>query len=518
MSITINVESIVNSHLSSLDLIEGDLKDSSLKLVDTDEFSKLLGQKIQKNLAEAGKSILDSRFNNVLTLIQEQASEDFKKIYANRLTAVNSLLVQNNNSAEIIEDAQAQLVEELKKNNKVLLEKLTTELRTKGQNIVIKDNTQLDTIFEHYKEQINDKLKDTLEFFGVFGKEFKERLSEAGKAIFGIGLNTDALTTLQDQLKKDFNTDYQEVIDLSKDELQRSNEPEITVRNAQARLAQKLKKTKAELLPKLTAKLSTKGQIFNTEDQVQLNTAFKQYMDKTAEKLNESLNQFKSLDSVKLRLQTHNLINSTFKKKAAFRAAGLNNTSSLSDVPKPHAPTAGFTVNSNNLYQQLRYTIAKKPGEQINIDLSIPNREENQRQLAEAGLQHRIPGLALLVSLLLWLIVHLRLYLKNDEQRISDVINKLIKEDSLSIDPKDIKLKISQVAQNGKGHVIQEGALSELTLQKLNQSRQEIKKILQDGISNHQKNRTPTLTPSSGYNSAEENDDEESKQRPTYAP
>jgi len=187
---------------------------------------------------------------------------------------------------------------------------------------------------------------------------------------------------------------------------------------------------------------------------------------------------------------------------------GLNNTHSLSDIPKPSAPMPGFTVNSNKLYSQLKYTLAnKKSGERINIELTVPNREENQRQIAEAGLQYRTPGLALLLSMLLLLFVHLRLVLKNDEQKVTDAINKLIKGDGLSIDPNDIKLKISQIGHNGKDYVIHEGDLSEPSLKQLNRSSQEIKKILHEGYNSSEKNKIPSLSPDSGYNSpAEESD------------
>lgn len=512
MAETINKESILELHQTSLDLLAEDLKDSSLKWIDTDEFRQRFGQKIHKSLAEAGKDIFDTGLNkDVLTETEKQASEDFKEIYAHKLAEAYLSLTQNINSAEIIEKAQVELVKELKNNNKKLLEQLTTGLSAKEQNIIVKDDTLLNTIVEQYKEQVNDKLKDTLGFLNIFGKEFKERLSEEGKATFGVGLNIDALTTLQKQLKKAFNKDYQEVVDLDLNELLRSNEPEITIKNAQARLAEKLQITKANLLTKLATRLASKGQSFNAEDQAQIDNAFKRYMDKTAEKLNESLKQFGLLNSIKLKLQVHNSNHST-SKNATLRATGLNNARSLSDIPKPPAPTPGFTINNDKLYQQLKYTIAnKKSGERINIELTIPNREENQRQMAEAGLQYRNPGLALAVSLLLFLLVHLRIFLKNDEQRIADVLNELVKKNGLSIDPKDINLKISQIGQNGKDYVIHEGTLSELSLQQLNQSSQEIKKILQDDINNNQKNKIPSSRPDSGYNTPEENSDEESE-------
>jgi hypothetical protein len=357
------------------------------------------------------------------------------------------------------------------------------------------------------------KSVDTEAFSQLFDQK---NLSEEGKQTFGTGLNIDALTNLQEQLKKDFNNDYQDTIDLGQQELQ-SNELKITVKNAQARLAEKLKTTKAKLLEKLTAELNSNGQVFNAEDQAQLNNAFNQYMDKTAEKLNESLKQFESLNRIKLRLQTHNAINST---DATFRAMGLNNTHSLSDIPKPSAPMPGFTVNSNKLYSQLKYTLAnKKSGERINIELTVPNREENQRQIAEAGLQYRTPGLALLLSMLLLLFVHLRLVLKNDEQKVTDAINKLIKGDGLSIDPNDIKLKISQIGHNGKDYVIHEGDLSEPSLKQLNRSSQEIKKILHEGYNSSEKNKIPSLSPDSGYNSpAEESDNDEASKQNSISP
>jgi hypothetical protein len=167
----------------------------------------------------------------------------------------------------------------------------------------------------------------------------------------------------------------------------------------------------------------------------------------------------------------------------------------------PSLPPA-YKVNIADLSKRIKHSLAHlKPGEKINIVIDIPiDRADIEKRIAEQGLQYRIP----LVALLLLIFLQLKMNYQDDQTRVLKAVKKLI-ADGIAIDPKDIKLKISSIDNNGKTQIHTE-ELSPYFIQQLEQIRKKFAEQLEE--QQRASKKSPSLRPSeSGYNSEEDDED-----------
>ena len=383
---------------------------------------------------------------------------------------------------------------------------------------------QYETAFTYIKNQLVDSPNfDKKEFFKLFGKEFKDNLSEAGKNIYDAGFKESLEATFK-KFDEELKSEYVKLLDLIEENALASFDPHATVQKAKPFLKKKLDGLKVTLCDTLNHELTAKRQIFNEEDKEELINVLNEYADNCGKKINTYLEEIDGVWSKVAQLQLHiNTEESEFKTKNPDATFALKDADldKLSTGAAP-APVTGFKVHKDNLSEQLMHTLAnKKNGEKINIELTVPNRDAISRQLGEIGHQYRNPAIALLIMLIFYLatldidpkILGLRLALRirDDEGRVVNAIKKVIEEKGIIINPNDITLTIKRLNTNGKPTVIREkAALNAEQIKELQLSIDESKKKLQDHQPLQIINKNPVSTnPSveSGYNSETEEED-----------
>ncbi|WP_342219706.1 hypothetical protein [Rickettsiella endosymbiont of Miltochrista miniata] len=383
---------------------------------------------------------------------------------------------------------------------------------------------QYEDAVTYFKKKLVDSPNfDKKEFFKLFGKEFKDNLSEDGKNIYDVGFKEPLEATFK-KFDQELKSEYLKLLDLVEKDALASFDPHATVQKAKTFLKDKLDKLKPTLCDTLNHELTAKGQSFNEEDKEELIYVLNEYADNCGKKLNSFLEEIDGVWSKVAKLQLHiNNEESELKANDPDATFALKETDldKLSTGAAP-APVTGFKVHKDNLSEQLMHTLAnKKNGEKINIELTVPNRDAISRQLGEIGLQYRNPAIALLIMLIFYIAtmdidlkilgVRLAPRIRDDEGRVVNAIKKVIEEKGILINPNDITLTTKRLNNNGKPTVIRKKAvLNAEQIKELQLSIDEVKKKLQDHQPLQIKNKNPLSTnPSveSGYNSETEEED-----------
>ncbi len=321
---------------------------------------------------------------------------------------------------------------------------------------------------ELIKEGLAEKVASLLkikDLTSLLDNQFSEKLTNQGKAIVSNGLNEEALSATEAEIRKAFRKPYDEALAIGETELSQGTDPKIAAHKAQILFKQSLENAKIEeiLFQYFLQQLASQGQTFTEQDKPHLREVFYQYMDKTAKMHSDSLNDFQSLESVKARIQLHDE-NSKSNSNASMTAQVLTNNLNTGTKVEPKV---GYKIDIDNLRKQLKYTLANlKPGEKINIDVTMPERADLEKRIAEIGFQYRTP----LLALLLLLFIQLHMLKKDDTTRVLKAVKDLAEKDGLRINPKDINLKMSVTGNDGRKQTVLEGPLAEPLAQELNKS------------------------------------------------
>ncbi|MDQ8039615.1 MAG: hypothetical protein REH83_04335 [Rickettsiella sp.] len=375
-------------------------------------------------------------------------------------------------------------------------------------------------IKEDLKEKVS-KLLNIKNFIPLLDENFTEKLTKDGKNIIAAGLNPEALSTAEEEIKNELRKQYNAALMLGESLLKQGFDPKTAVSQAQIQFKKSIEnaRSKETLFQSFISELAKKKQAFSEEDKTHLRDVFFQFLDNTIHKHNESLKDFQSLESVKasLKLDDENMPRNS---NASMTARELNKDK-LNIGPKVQT-VPGYGVNIDNLRKQLKHALANlKPGEKINIEVTKPQRDELEKNIAETGLQYRNPLLAMLLLLYLHLIhfsriPFLRINKDNDEKRVLKVLQDLAKKDGLFLDPKDLNLKISVTAKDGKKQTILEGPLSEPLANELNNTAAKVREsIFSD---NKPLNNSQSLkpTPTNEVKTEEEQEEKVNTPRPRF--
>jgi hypothetical protein len=347
---------------------------------------------------------------------------------------------------------------------------------------------------------------DAKEFSQVFGKNFQAQLSETGKIAFTENLTPEALKQIKEEFDEELKKNQASILTTVTEDFRKNLDPHATVKSAQDQLTEKLEQTKTTLRERLTTELTASGQILSPEDKEELESAVNNYIDKTGKKLNGGLEKLKSLPShvAKLLLHQENAaaqLNAT-KSKDTFRIKEL--PEELLTGIKPD-PAIGFVLNKDNLTEQMMHTLADlKPGEKIDLAVTIPNRDAIYQRAYDISMQYRNPLLGFLLTLICYGILFLR---NNDEKRAFEAIKKVITEKGIMLDPKKITLKISCLNNNGDKTIIREGALNSTQIEELELANTTLRTKLETSHQQFNNKHSPLAThpqPESGYNSDED--------------
>jgi len=330
--------------------------------------------------------------------------------------------------------------------------------------VQIQHTVAIELIADSLRDKTSDLIK--IEDLKTFLNEDLGKLTDNGRNIVSTGLNPDAMSEIKTEIQNVFQASFDETLNQGKLALRHRDNPKQVVPNAQAYFKKSIEQ--AQLKQKLFAfflnKLAEHGQSISEEDKPHLRNAFGQYLDKTVEEYSHSLSDLQSVESVKARIQLHDK-NSKFNSNASMTAQGL--TINNLDKGTKVEPVIGYKINKDNLREQLQYALSNlKPGEKICIEASRPDRDDIEKRMAETGFQYRNP----LLALLLLLFIQLHMIKKDDVTRTLQAVKDLAKKNGLTIDPKDINLKLSVTGADGKQQTILEGPLPEPLVQDLNQS------------------------------------------------
>ncbi|MEN9916496.1 MAG: hypothetical protein RLY40_428, partial [Pseudomonadota bacterium] len=298
------------------------------------------------------------------------------------------------------------------------------------------------------------------EFLEAFGDEFQDQLSEQGKREFPQFKQTILNSTQEkfDAAKEAREKIYNETTDefLSKFDLDE------TLQNAQS----KLNKNKENLLKNLNALLIANSQDFTNDDKNNLQKAFTKKLSEDYDKLNNHLEEYKSLvTSTFAKLKLHLDTQTRNQDKANdFTIEQIPKLEELK-IPNKPKPKNGYVVDTNNIKKQTLNDIAN--GKEITIKITDTQNYSHFKKISDIGFQHQSPGLALFHIIILFFVKRMIPYIcSNNVERIEKAIQELIKEGHL-IDPKKIKLKVVNLSNEKEIVVREEGPLDEKTINKL---------------------------------------------------
>ena len=131
---------------------------------DEAEFFQVFGRKLQDNLSAQGKNTYALGLDpDALTMVHKEVSEKFNQDYKESLAIAKANILQNFDPVLTANYAKKQLKIKLEASEKLLLQKLNTELATKGQEFTNPaDKKELTTAFINYLNQIEKKYETSL--------------------------------------------------------------------------------------------------------------------------------------------------------------------------------------------------------------------------------------------------------------------------------------------------------------------------------------------------------------------
>lgn len=320
-------------------------------------------------------------------------------------------------------------------------------------------------IIKHLHNKLKNNLLDFDEkkFFQMFGKKFKDSLSEQGKNTYAAGLNQSVLTCLHKEAHEKLKQAYKDTLRSAIDQVQKNFDPKATENGAQEEFKLKLNTAKNLLTEELNSKLADKNQGFSDrEDKNALDAAFNSYLDTLGQKYKNNLNKINSIFPLLAKLELHRS-NQEAELKAKYPNATFAITETdldtLSIGTKPER-SIGWKIDIDNLIKRLMHRIAnQEPGEKIHIVLNIPDRDAIIRQIGDLGFQGR-SGTGSTVALAALLAFYaLALICNDDVKRMVTAFENVIKKKGIAIDPDDISYSIKQSSSDGKSTVIKEKGL-----------------------------------------------------------
>lgn len=357
---------------------------------------------------------------------------------------------------------------------------------------------------------INDKsLNDLPPFTGdafleAFGPEFQKQLSDLGKEIFAI-LKQTAISPVQEKFNATRETHEKIFTETRKEFLANFNlDPALS--NAQAKLNQ----TKENLLKDLIGMLSTSGLAFTTEDKDKIKAAFNEHLNKNYNQLNDYLEKWKTLlPSTFAKLQFHSdniAIRNKQQKNINFTVEPLPALEKLK-VPKKPESKVGRKVDIANIKKQIRIDIANGKND---IVLHLIDAEDYAmfKKIADIGIQHRTPALALLYLIILFLLRGIY----NNKNIIVKALEELIQEGH-QIDLNKIRFKATSPATSDeKGKITQEiGPLDVESIKRLqsimDKRNEDLSKHHRELLTNKKPGSMTSTSSDSGYNSETEEEE-----------
>ncbi len=356
---------------------------------------------------------------------------------------------------------------------------------------------------------ISDKIEKDLprfteaEFLDIFGTELPNQLSDSGKKTLQSLLDENILNSEPTIISEQFQKDYQETQKTLTKNFLASLDLDASIKNAQDGLQKKLNKTKEQLLKDFMKKLNDQRHRFSLEDEIKINIAFAEYLDKNYTELSNHLEKFKDLPSIYTKYQLHEELKEAQTKANKDVSYSITRDPTLEELqskPKP-GPTFGLRVDQKNLAEQIQSDIAA--GKDININITAPDRLTLFKRMADIGFQHQSLGLALLHLLIFTFTV----CVFSNEKRAFQSIKDVIKEKQLfDLDPSKITLQMTIPTPNGNEKVIRKkGPLNFEQIKELQSMIDENKRELLKHHHSTQTNKKSGLTSTeSGYNTEEE--------------
>ncbi len=343
-------------------------------------------------------------------------------------------------------------------------------------------------------------IRDEKRFIKFRDAFFKQKLSAAGKLIY----EDDLQGRIGAAIEEDFKEEYERVLKERIENLKESIDTQEIAEQAQTGLQKKLNTKKDEFVKKLTPLLKRKN--FTPDDEQCLNATCHDYLAEIIQQLSHTLLEIKpEIIQARLQLDSANSALAKIDRHMTVSAdkKDLNQLKIASQAP-PLEPA--YKINISDLSKRIKHSLASlKPGEKINIALSVPlNREDSLKRIAELGLQYRTP---LLVALLLLFFIQLKMIKKDDETRVLEAIKKLA-ADGIAVNPNDIQLEVSRIDHNGKKEILAK-ELSPHSIQELERVIQQFNAQLKQKCSfGRPNNELPSLrSPESGYNSEADDED-----------
>lgn len=351
------------------------------------------------------------------------------------------------------------------------------------------------------------------EFLGIFGTEFQNQLSHAGKDVLAGVLEQNTLNPVPKTISEKFHKDYQATLEAFLEDFPKSFNPDASIKKAQCKLQEKLTITKDQLVAELTQELNVKGHNFTPKDKAKFETTFSEYLDKNYEELNKHFEKFKDLLAVYTKYQLHEELTEAQTKADKDISHSITRDPTLEELqtkPKPK-PTFGFKVDKKNLAEQIQSDIAA--GKDIDINITLSDLSAIFKRMADNGFQYQKPSLAL-VYMLIFLII---MYRHNNEIRAFQSTKDVIKEKKLfDFDPSKITLQMIIPTPNGNEKIIRKkGPFNPEQIKELQSLIDENKREFLKHHHSSQTNKKSGFTSTeSGYNTEEEEEIPYSRPRP----
>lgn len=308
-------------------------------------------------------------------------------------------------------------------------------------------------IYKKALEFIKNKIANSpnfskTEFFELFKKEFKDKLSENGLNVYATCLDRDALNATFEKFDQELESEYMNLLDLVEKDALANFDPYAASQKAQSFFQSKLEGFKATLCDTLNDRLTEKGKIFNDSDKKELANVLNKYVEDCGKKVNRIFKEIEGVWSKAAEIKS-----SVSIEEQRFKAENPNATFGVQEVKdlggsigeRPNSVT-GIFINKPNLTDQVAYSFASSKGGTINLTATIPNEEQIFNQCVDIASQHRSPILALIVALMLLI---LKLVTKH-EQRMVDTVKEFILKNRIIINPKNVTITIEVLNSNGK--------------------------------------------------------------------